>query len=181
MTRSDLIRWGGLAAMLAGVAFAGFALLGMAAGGPNALLPQLSFALAFGLLAVGFVGFHALQKADYGLIGRVAYYILVVVLSVEFFARLVITLSGSESFYWILDIGTVGVLLGFVLYGVATLRARVLPVWCGVLIIICLPVRIAMFPVDPWGLVVLGVLWLALGYALWSRREAVAAQPSRVR
>jgi hypothetical protein len=78
MTRSGLIRWGGLAAMLAGVAFAGFALLGIAAGGPNALLPSLVFALAFGLLAVGFVGFHALQKADYGLIGRVAYYILVV-------------------------------------------------------------------------------------------------------
>jgi hypothetical protein len=103
------------------------------------------------------------------------------VLSVEFIARVVLTLSGSQSFYWILDIGTLGVLLGFVLYGAATLRARVLPLWCGVLIIICLPVRIAMFPVDPWGLVVLGVLWLALGYALWSRRGSVAAQPSHVR
>jgi hypothetical protein len=73
-----------------------------------------------------------------------------------------------------------GVLIGFVLYGVATLRARVLPLWVGVAIIVGLPVRIAMFQVDPWGLVVFGLLWLALGYVLWSRREAAAAQPARV-
>ncbi len=166
--------------MLAGVAFAGSALVGLVFGlGVNALLPALLFASAFGLLTVGFVGFHALQKANYGLIGRAGFYILVVVLSVEFVGRIVLALSGSET-YWILDIGSLGALIGFVLYGVATLQARVLPWWCGVAIIVGLPVRIAMFPVDPWGLVVFGLLWLALGGVLWSRREASTEQPARV-
>ena len=65
--------------------------------GPNALLPALLFASAFGLLAVGFVGFHVLQKADYGLVGRAGFYVLVVVLSAEFVARIVTALSGSEA------------------------------------------------------------------------------------
>ena len=176
MPSSGLIRWGGLATMLAGVAFAGSALVGLAFGlGPNALLPALLFACAFGLLAVGFVGFHALQKANYGLIGRAGFYLLVVVFSVLFVGRVVLALSGSET-YWILDVGSLGVLVGFVLYGVATLQARVLPLWCGVAIIVGLPLRFAMFPIDPWGLVVFGLLWLALGYVLWSRSEAVAEQ-----
>ena len=42
-------------------------------------------------------------------------------------ARIVILLSGSEALLPIVDLGGFGVMLGFVLYGVATLRARVLP------------------------------------------------------
>ncbi len=71
-------------------------------------------------------------------------------------------------------------MFGFVLYGVATLRARVLPLWVGIAFIVGLPLRFAMFPIDPWGLTLFGLLWVALGYVLWSRREAVAEQTARV-
>ena len=33
---------------------------------------------------------------------------------------------------WLILIGNLGVLVGFVLYGATTLQARVLPRWCGV-------------------------------------------------
>ncbi len=70
-----------------------------------------------------------------------------------------------------------GVLVGFVLYGAATLQARVLPRWCGVGLIVGLPVTIAL---ENYGTILFGLLWLALGYMLWSRRGAPAEQPSRV-
>ena len=71
-------------------------------------------------------------------------------------------------------------MLGLVLFGVATLVTRVLPLWVGVAFIVGVPIRYALFPIDPWGLTLFGLLWVALGYVLWSRREAVADQPSRV-
>ncbi len=87
---------------------------------------------------------------------------------------------GSTVLEWLIAIGGLVVLVGFVLYGAATLRAKVLPRWCGIGFIVGLPVTIALGEV--WGFVVLGVLWVALGYALWSRREAATEQqqPARV-
>ena len=75
-------------------------------------------------------------------------------------------------------IGTLGVLVGLVLYGTATLWARVLPLWSGVGLIVGLPIRLVLLPIEPWGLVLFGVLWLALGFVLWSR--GATEQPARV-
>ncbi len=71
---------------------------------------------------------------------------------------------------------------GFVVLGIATLRARVLPRWCGVALILALPLTfgsgVLLRPEGEFGdypgAIVLGVIWLALGYALRSR---VARQP----
>lgn len=91
---------------------------------------------------------------------------------------LVVLLLGSAALEWLIPIGSLAVLVGFVLYGVDTLQARVLPRWCGVGLIIDLPVTIALGEI--WGFVVFGLLWLALGYVLWSQREAVVRQSAHV-
>lgn len=160
--------------MLAGVAFIVRGLLP-----PTGVGDAIHF-VALTLLVVGMVGFHSLQKDHYGLIGRVGFYMFVIAVLASVMVRVVIFLSGSEALFWLVDIGSYGVLLGFLLYGAATLQARVLPLWVGVGLIVGLPVRLALFPIDPWGLVLFGLLWLALGYVLWSRREAAAEQPARV-
>jgi hypothetical protein len=49
-------------------------------------------------------------------------------------------MSGSMAFRFLDFLGIVGVMVGLVLYGAATLQARVLPRWCGVGFIVCLPV-----------------------------------------
>lgn len=77
---------------------------------------------------------------------------------------------GSATLEWLIPIGSLAVLVGFVLYGAATLQARALPRWCGVGLIVGLPLTIALGEI--WGFVVFGLLWLALGYVLWSQREA---------
>ena len=69
--------------------------------------------------------------------------------------------------------------VGFVLYGAATQQARVLPRWSGVALIIALPVSLALG--EYGGNALFGLMWLALGYVLWSQRGMLAEQPSRVR
>jgi hypothetical protein len=59
-------------------------------------------------------------------------------------------------------------LLGFLLLGIATLRARVLPQWAGVALILVLPVAALLG--DYGGGLVLGIVWLALGYVLLAAR-----------
>jgi hypothetical protein len=89
-------------------------------------------------------------------------------------------LGGDVGLDWLVAVGVLGLLVGLVLYGAATLQARVLPRWCGILFIIFMPVGILLGDLQPiWG----GLVWVALGYALWSHssRDAATQQPSRVR
>ena len=72
--------------------------------------------------------------------------------------------------------------LGFVLLGAAALRAGVLPRWCGVLLMVAvlgIPIYFALG--NYGGAILYGLLWLALGYVLWSQRGVEGDQPSRVR
>ena len=92
---------------------------------------------------------------------------------------IVVFLSGSEALNWLVfPVGFLAVPVGLILYGAATLQARVLPRWCGLGLIIIPPTSIVL---GDYGGILFGLLWVALGYMLWSRRVASAEQPSRVR
>ncbi len=180
MVDSDWIRWGGLAAMGAGILAIVYGLLGFATGkgdAPGAL--DILVILAMILEVVGLLGFHALQGRNYGRIGRAGLYTTIgaiVLFELLLVARL---LGGEVGQGWLAAVGVLGLLVGLVLYGAATLQARVLPRWCGILFIIFMPVGILFGDLQPiWG----GLAWLALGYALWSQSSSGVAgeQPSRV-
>jgi hypothetical protein len=177
MSSSDLIRWGGLAAMLSGVAWWLQALLELTGvyEGESPWLTVL-FIVAFLLLLAGMVGFHALQKGSYGRIGRAGFYAVLAVGVIILIWNFVFLLSGS-SIEWLRSIALLGVLVGFALYGAATLQARVLPRWCGVVFIIAYPITALL---EAYGNIWFGLVWLALGYMLWSQRGTAAEQPSRV-
>jgi hypothetical protein len=95
---------------------------------------------------------------------------------------------GNESLLWLsFPVGALLLLVGFLALGIATLRAGVLPRWCGLALIVALPlvtVAGAIFGApsdeDYPGVVVMGVVWLALGYALWTRIGATFERASRV-
>lgn len=75
MSSSDLIRWGGLAAMGGGVLFLLYSLFGFAVGNGEATSPLVLLAiLGYVLVGVGLVGFHTLQGGNYGRIGRAGLY-----------------------------------------------------------------------------------------------------------
>jgi len=62
MAQSEWVRWGGLAAMGGGVLFIVYSLLAVATGkGDEAGPLDLLAILAYVLIVVGLVGFHALQ------------------------------------------------------------------------------------------------------------------------
>ena len=177
---SDIIRWGGIAAMLGGVLWVVWSLLFRvtfeAAGGPLAHALLLLAAL---LTLAGLVGLHALQGGNYGPIGRAGFYIAAVALLAQALAALVL-LMGSEALLWLVaPVGSLVLMVGLVLYGAATLQARLLARWCGAGLIVVPP--IAFFSLFYGGNALFGVLWVALGYVLWSQRGASAQRPSRVR
>ncbi|MBA3474687.1 MAG: hypothetical protein H0T57_15950 [Rubrobacter sp.] len=186
MSSSDLIRWGGLAAMLSGVAF--IVLMVIPEPPPGSffyVLGSLVFIAALLLLLVGLAGFHALQKGNYGRIGRAGFYTVIVGASAQLVAQVGLAL-GSTALEFLDFVGLLVVMVGFVLYGAATLQARVLPRWCGVGFIVGLPVWLIISVVlgDEYGGalggILFGVLWLALGYTLWSRSSTAVERPARV-
>jgi hypothetical protein len=72
--------------------------------------------------------------------------------------------------------------VGFVFFGAVMIWARSMPIWCGVLIILGLLIALlASVVISVGASIVLGLMWLALGYALLSQSSDVAEQPSRAR
>ena len=96
-------------------------------------------------------------------------------------------MSGSTALEFLDFLGLLGVIVGLVLYGAATLQARVLPRWCGVGFIVGLPVWLAVSVVlgnefgGSLGGTIFGLLWLGLGYVLRSGGGTATEEPSRVR
>jgi hypothetical protein len=180
MPSSDLIRWGGLAAMGAGLLAIVYFLIGFATSDGDEPGPlDILIILAMFLEVVGLLGFHALQGTNYGRIGRAGLYTTIGAIVIFELLLVASLLGGNVGLEWLAAVGVLGLLVGLVLYGAATLQARVLPRWCGILFIIFTPVGILLGDLQPiWG----GLAWLALGYALWSQSSSGAAgeQPSRV-
>jgi membrane protein implicated in regulation of membrane protease activity len=74
------------------------------------------------------------------------------------------------------------VVVGLALYGAATLRAGVLASWCGWALIVVPPIASLLNSKVFYGSIALfGVLWVALGYVLWSQSGRPSERPSRVR
>ena len=176
----DLVRLGARAALLAGAAWTISSILTTTI--PNERSPELygfaSLTEALYLVALagtvgGVIGLHARQRPSYGRLGTAGFFgaftgtsLLLVALTLSFLSE---GLSRPALLDPILGVSLWVSLLGFLLMGIATLRLRVLPQWCGALLIISLPVAIASG--DFGGGAVLGLLWLAVGYALLSQHD----------
>ena len=177
--------------MLVGVAFIVLVLIPKARDGSPFYIfgSVLLFVAVWLLLLVALAGFHALQKEHYGRIGRAGFYTVIVGASAMIVIQLLtwvgVTL-GITALVFPDPVGLLIVMVGFVLYGVATLQARVLPRWCGVGLIVGVPVLIGISVVseeygEMLGGILFGLLWLALGYVLWSESGAAAEHPARAR
>lgn len=177
---TDLIRWGAIDLMLGGVMWLVLGLsnvLGYLQAIPGREDVVL-LVLALLLTAAELVGLHALQGERYGILGQVGFYIALAALAARALGAGVY-LAGSSALGWIsYPWGTIGMLVGFVLYGLAILQARVLPRWYGLALIVCMPVSLLL---ATYGTALFGLIVVVLGYALWSRKDTIIAQPPRVR
>ena len=195
---SNLIRWSGLAALAGGLLFVIGDLLGLASIGEESfaetaatgtfILQQLIFLLGTVLILFGLFGLYASQSEATGTLGLVGFLVafLGTALTVgakwaqTFIAPIVAErapeLLEAENLAFPLSFATFA--LGWLLLGVATLRARVYPRWAAVLLIV--GAAITFFPFLPTPAVVLGVAVACLGFLLFTGRGASAKQPSRV-
>jgi hypothetical protein len=185
-----LIRWGGLAGLVAGVMFvlAGiFILIAPPQGGVfnsfGDYLSEVILVVAFALTLVAIAGLHALQSGRYGRLGAagslitfIGYALIVLVTAVSVLAR-------GQALYLVRLVGATAVLIGSTLLGATTLRAQVLPWWCGVLLIVGFPLGDVSNAIVAEGseAIVFGIEWGAVGYALLSSSRAPDQQFVRVR
>ncbi|MGH3089410.1 MAG: hypothetical protein ACRDSJ_19125 [Rubrobacteraceae bacterium] len=183
---SNWIRWGGLAGVVAGAMYALTAILSLFAP-QEVVFDSITDYLIEVIFVVGLAGtlvviasLHALQRDSYGRLGAAgsltafAGYALLVV------AAAATTLAGREVLDAVFPVGVLAILLGSVLLGTMTLRARMLPWWCGVFLIVGFPLTVPLdIAIRGAGGIMLGIVWALIGYALLQRGDAQAHQPAR--
>jgi hypothetical protein len=183
MSSMDLARWGALGALLAGVAWIVSFVGSLVVTVQSSILGLSSFYLIEGIIGLalagtllGLLGLHARQTTSYGVLGTVGFLAALIGTAFVLADVVFVHVARREVLDLLLEIGLVGMLVGFVLLGIATLRARGLPRWCGVTLIVVLPISAILG--DYGGGLVLGLFWLALGYVLLVNRNI---EPGRSR
>ncbi len=197
MDSAKLIRWSGLLAMVGGVIWTGSGILNWFAAQDRLEVPAaIHTGAVLGLMLffmAGLAGFYARQAGKTRKLGKTGFIISLAGLGTMLIGNLIEVWGGSllyavvpgefkptDHLGWAMEIvGFVVVSIGFILLGVATLRAKVLPGWRRALpLIIGLMITSGMllaFGIGEAGLVIsflsFGLGWLVLGYVLWSDRS----------
>jgi len=152
------IRWSGLAAMIGGLLCGVHGMLVVVHSSADG--SYLIYGLV--LIVVGLVGLNVQHAGRARRSGRAA-----VVLAIVGVALLAF---GGIAGWLFFALGFLAILGGLLLFGIAALRAGVLPRWASVLIFLT-PILFYLFYSEDsraWLLVPFGAAWVALGYLLWS-------------
>ncbi|HEX6150311.1 hypothetical protein [Nocardioides sp.] len=133
-------------------------------------LHQVALALAYVGVLIALVGLHARQRSSrrYGRLGGIGTTLTLVGYGVVLGVVVAGIIMGSKVLTEPRIAAALVVLVGSALLGVATLRARVVPWWCGVLLIIAFPlgdVANRLF-FDGAEALLLAMLWGSIGTAL---------------
>ena len=188
---SSLIRWSGLALLVAGVLSIGAVPFHPSDADPGGVLSPIwlpvhfLFGLAFVLSLFGLVGLHLRQADKAGLLGLIGFgmtfvgsAVLVGVLGI-LEAYILPAIAASDAAPKLLDpagplfggglgqlilIVSIVMALGSILLGAAIVRAGVLPRWAGVLLIVGGPLA-ALWPPLPQIAGTIGIMLFGLGYA----------------
>jgi hypothetical protein len=213
----NLIRLGGLAAIVGGAASAGLGLLyvlqvqGVTFGSIESALRKGNYenpvltVLLFGVMAA-IAALHAVQRQHYGSPGALASLVTFVGVTMTVGGNLLGELvpTAAAVAMILLIVGVPAASVGVLGLGIVTIRARVLPRWCGVALIAGSPpvvwaelliVGIVMAILGFLGLptvvpgdigfgglwTLVGVVWVLVGYAVFRAGGRQTQQPSRVR
>ncbi len=197
MSPSNLVRWSGLAALAGGVLLVVGDLLGLTLGGDFAetaatgtfVVQQLMFLFATVLVLLGLFGLYTSQSEAAGVLGVVGFLLAFLgtallagfswaqAFVVPFIATQSPALLETEPLGSILSFLTFTA--GWLVFGIATLRAGVYPRAAAIVLIIgaVLPFIGFILPASAF-IFGIGVAWL--GFVLFAGRGASTEQPSRV-
>jgi hypothetical protein len=198
MSSSNLMRWGGLAALVGGALlvvvnileslFFGSQLDIAAVTSSTWIILEVAFLVAEILIILGLVVLYARQSEQVGTLGLIAFLVALTG------TVLVAGIDWSAAFFapWLAGIAPPGLLdaeptgtfvagiflslvltaLGWLLFGVASLQAGVLPRGAAVLLMVGAVLMLVMSILEiPFDVVVFGVALSWMGYALWSASD----------
>ena len=200
MSTANLIRWSGVAGFLAGLLYALGALLHpvgedlVSVTDPKWVPSHLVYWASAILLLFSLVGLYARQTEKSGWLGFVGFILALIgtamVGSIFFISSTVIPLVavGSPDFFEqastppaFIPVIIVGFVLGYILFGIATMRAGIFSRWSGLMLIIGssffliseMPLfdRTLSHLIVTVGDVIFGIGFVWMGYALWSEKR----------
>ena len=198
MASRRLIRWSGLAAMLGGMLWMVLMSLAALEGPTEGAYSRMNTASLL-LLMGGLVGFHARQQSRSGTLGLAGFVVSFVALTLMFVGNVIESWisdlifadvqpgefkPGAHAGWGTFLVGLVLLSVGLVLFGIATIRAKVLPRWSRVLplitgLLLALGFLVAL-SIGEWGFGVtvlsLGLGWMLLGYVVWSDHAEAPVQ-----
>ena len=187
---SSAVERGGVAGVLAAALFvlstilAQIAPTGLTYDSATDYLHEILLVGAFGATMVAILGLHALHRSHprYGPVGVIGTVLAVTGYGIVTLVLAVSMAVGGRALTEVRIAGAITLLVGSALLGVATLRARLVPWWCGLLLIIAFPLGDVANQVfgGAEGLL-LALLWGSVGAALLSSAgsitQAVGPQP----
>lgn len=203
MSSSNLFRWSGLTALIAGVLVVILSVLELVLFGGQAesetvtssawIILEVAYVVTEVLVILGLVGLYACQSEQAGTLGLIAFVVALtgtVMLAGADWSAAFLGPSMAEAAPELLDAEPAGALaagviltlslfaLGWLLFGLASLQAGVLPRGAAVLLMVgaVLTFVLALLEI-PLDVVVLAVAVAWMGYALWS---GTAADPELI-
>ena len=139
-------------------------------------LIQGLLALSFLLTLAGFVALHLRQAGNYGgPRGWTGFRAVFVGQGAMLASAVASFLAGGSALSFLYTLGVLVLLVGLALLSVATYRAAILPHWASYLV-----AALAVIVFGEVGVVLTGLVWISLGYVLFSQRDAAAGRSSRV-
>jgi hypothetical protein len=185
---SGIARWGGWAGVVAAVMYLAAGTLILIAplqrvfGSISEHLIEIILVVAFAVTLIAIAGLHALQSPRYGRLGAAGSSITFIGYALIAVVTAVTVRVGGAPLFTVRLVGALAILIGSVLLGAMTLRARVLPWWCGVLLIVGFPLGDILDGNVARGgeEIVFGIVWGIVGHALLSSGRAPDQQHARV-
>ncbi len=140
-------------------------------------LIEVLLVLSFLLTLSGFVALHLRQVGSYGGPRGWTGFRAAVIGQTAILASAVASLAtGGLALGSLYVVGVFVLLVGLALLSIATYRAGILPHWSAYLV-----AALAAIVFGELGVILVGLVWIALGYVLRSQTGAAARRPSRAR
>jgi len=183
---TNVVRAGGLAGIAAALLFVLSAIIEQVAPAEGIVdtgseyLDRVVVILAYIAVIVAVLGIHALHKdnARYGALGTAGSVMTIAGYAIIAVVTVIATIQDFEYLLTIRLGGGILVLIGSLLLGVIIIRARLLPWWCAVLLIVAFPLGdVANAIFSSAENLLLALLWGSVGFALLSRRRAIPQPP----
>jgi hypothetical protein len=174
--------------MSAGYAWVILSLLSLLTPGPARYLDVL-FVVPYSLSLVGVLRLHAVQRDRSGQFGDIGFRVSVAGIVTTLVGQTGIIMDTDALTRIVLPVGVAAWILGFLLFGLATARAGVLPRWTGAAIALSQPLAVvaglAFSPISPLsstgdysGAISHGLVWLSIGAAIRARGLVVSTGPA---